>query len=58
MREVCDYELRHPIQFEQRALSAEQLAKLALIVADGLLNALEAFSPGEAPDGCDCPTLR
>ena len=58
MRNVADYSLRHPIRFEQRALSAEQLAKLALIVADGLLDALEAFSPGEAPDGCDCPTLR
>ncbi len=24
----------------------------------GLLAALEDFSPGEAPDGCDCPTAR
>ena len=58
MRNVCDYELGNAIRLDQRTLTAEQLARLALIVAGGLLTALESFSPGEAPDGCDCPTLR
>ena len=58
MRNVCDYDLGHAIRFERRALSAEQLARLAPIVADGLLAALESFSPCAAPDGCDCPALR
>ena len=58
MREICDYELRGPIFFHQWPLSPEQLAQLALSVARDLLAALETFSPGEAPDGCDCPTSR
>jgi hypothetical protein len=28
---------------------------LALVSAQQLLDALEAFSPGEAEDGCNCP---
>ena len=58
MRNVCDYELGHPIQLGQRTLASAELMGFALIVADSLLAALEDFSPGEAPDGCDCPTAR
>ena len=28
---------------------------MAVAVAEGLLTALEDFSPGEAEDGCRCP---
>ena len=58
MRNVADYELKHAVQVNRLTLGAEQLMHFALIVADGLLAALEDFSPGEAPDGCDCPTAR
>ena len=58
MRNTSDYELGHPVRFGQRTLGSAELMHFALIVADSLLAALEDFSPGEAPDGCDCPTAR
>ena len=58
MRNMADYELRGTIQYQAREFESSQLMSLALIIAEDLLNALESFSPGEAPDGCDCPTQR
>ena len=58
MRNVADYELRDTVQVNWMPLGAEELMHLALNVADDLLAALEDFSPGEAADGCNCPTAR
>ena len=58
MRNAADYELGQTVQINQRTLNTYQLMNFALIVAEGLLGALEDFSPGEATDGCDCPTAR
>ena len=58
MRNLADYELSPAIQYAEEEVDASQLMNLALAAAEDLLDALEAFSPGEAPDGCDCPTLR
>ncbi len=57
MRNASDYTLGNSIRLGQRTLESAELMGFALIVADDLLGALEDFSPGEAPDGCDCPTV-
>ncbi len=58
MRNAADYELKRTVQIDQRTLNIDQLVVFALIVANDLLATLEDFSPGEAADGCDCPTAR
>ena len=58
MRNVADYELQETVQFNRMSLGAKELVHLAQFVASDLLTALEDFSPGEASDGCDCPTAR
>ena len=58
MRNLSDYELAGPIKYQQRERSAAELTRLAVVVAEGLLAALEDFSPGEAEDGCYCPVRR
>ena len=55
MRNVCDYELAAPIRYRHRERSAAEMMRMATTVAEGLLIALEDFSPGEAEDGCRCP---
>ena len=55
IRNVSDYELTVPIRYRQRERSAGELMRMAVTVAEGLLTALEDFSPGEAEDGCRCP---
>ena len=39
-------------------LSPSQLMRLALLVAQELLVTLDDYSPGDAPDGCECLTIR
>ena len=57
MRNVSDYELASPVRYQNRECSAVELTRMAVSVAEGLLGALEVFSPGEAGDGCYCPVL-
>lgn len=56
MRNIADYELGSSITYRNLPVSSHTLMGMALIVARELLELLEAYSPGEAPDGCDCPT--
>ena len=55
LRAQADYRLTSPLRFRNRRLNVQQLVDLALVSAQQLLDALEAFSPGEAEDGCNCP---
>lgn len=55
LRAQADYRLTPPLRFRNRQLNVQQLVGLALVSAQQLLDALEAFSPGEAEDGCNCP---
>jgi len=57
MRNLSDYELVNPLRYNNRECSAGALMGMAVLVAEGLLGALEDFSPGEAGDGCYCPVL-
>ena len=56
MRNIADYELGGLISYRNLPVNSRTLMGMALIVAWELLELLEAYSPGEAPDGCDCPT--
>ena len=55
LRTIADYELG-ALSYANRPLTSNQLMALALQSGQRLLQALEAYSPGEAPDGCSCPT--
>ena len=55
LRTIADYELGS-ITYSRQSLSSQQFMTLALQLGQRLLQALEAYSPGEAPDGCNCPT--
>ena len=56
-RTEADYQLAPPIIYGRRSYSPEDLMRLALDRGQELLEALEDYSPGEADDGCDCPTV-
>ena len=55
LRTQADYELGH-LEYRGQILSATQLLNAALFVGTNLLQQLERYSPGEAHDGCNCPT--
>ena len=57
MRKIADYELGSLIIYGEWRIGSGAFMGMALIVARDLLDALDAYSPGEAPDGCDCPTV-
>ena len=57
VRSEADYQLVPPLRYKSGSYSAEQLMQIAVSLGAELLQALEAYSPGEAPDGCDCPTV-
>ena len=54
MRNEADYQLRMPLRHSGQSYDAAELMSKAIVVSRQLLAALEAFSPGEAPDGCEC----
>ena len=54
MRAEADYQLSPPLRIGGRRYDTEAMMREAMNVAQDLLAALEAFSPGEAPDGCEC----
>ena len=56
-RNEADYQLVLPLRFKSKSYSAKQLTQIAVSIGEELLQALEAYSPGESPDGCDCPTV-
>ena len=56
LRGEADYNLTGPLRFRNRVLSPEAMLNNALESGQKLLSALEAYSPGEAQDGCHCPT--
>ena len=58
MRNISDYELGSSVRYNNFLLSPSQLMRLALIVAQELLATLDDYSPGDAPDGCECRTIR
>ncbi len=55
LRVQADYELGQ-MTYRGRALSATQCLNIALMRGQQLLKQLERYSPGEATDGCHCPT--
>ena len=56
MRNISDYELGSSIMYNNSQVGASQLMTMASIVARELYQALEEYSPGDAPDGCNCKT--
>jgi hypothetical protein len=56
LRRESDYELVPPFRFRRRSLTVQELVQQAIESGEDLLDALERFSPGEAPDGCECRT--
>lgn len=57
MRNIADYELAGSVSFRGLRVNSRTLMGIAMVVAQELLAYLDSYSPGEAPDGCDCPTV-
>ena len=55
LRAQADYQLGR-ITYRNRVLDVAQLLSTALRLGQELLQQLDLYSPGEAQDGCDCPT--
>ena len=53
-RTQADYELGQMYDLNRRPVTSAQVLSLATQVAAQLLRALDAYSFGEAPDGCIC----
>ena len=53
-RTQADYELGQMHDVKNRPVTPAQVLSSATHVAELLLQALESYSPGEAPDGCVC----
>ncbi len=58
MRNISDYELGSSVRYNNFLLSPSQLMGLALILAQELLVTLDDYSPGDAPDDCECRTIQ
>ena len=57
LRNEADYELHPPLRFERRDITPSELMNIALRVGEELLDALEAYAPGESAEGCECPQV-
>ena len=55
LREQADYEIGSPIRIG--SMAPDQTLAQALVLAKELLEALDRFSPGAAPDGCRCSVV-
>ena len=53
MRGECDYRIGSPLEYEGRTVTLAGLLDKALAAAAGLRTALDAYSPGESPDGAE-----
>ena len=56
LRVEADYQLAPPLRYKGMTIDSAELMRLALDVSRQLLAALDRYSPGDAPDGCRCPT--
>ena len=56
LRIEADYQLAPPLRFDNKTIDSAELMRLALDISRQLLAALDRYSPGDAPDGCRCPT--
>lgn len=54
LRTQADYELGQMYDLGRKPVTPAQALSSATNVAELLLQALESYSPGEAPDGCVC----
>ena len=57
LRIEADYQLAGPLRFRNNSIDSAELMRLALDTSQQLLAALDRYSPGDAPDGCRCPTV-
>ena len=57
LRAQADYELGQ-LEYRGQVVNAAQFLHTALMLGQELLQQLERYSPGEAEDGCSCPTSR
>ena len=57
MRNISDYELGSPLSYRNLQVRSDALMVMARVTARDLLDALETYSPGEASEGCNCPTI-
>ena len=55
LRAESDYQLAPPLRYRNRSYQPRQFMEIAVALAEQLLNALDVYSQGEAPDGCRCP---
>ena len=55
LRTQADYELTK-IQFRQQPMTIQQLVRTTVTLGKQLLQELEQYSPGQAQDGCNCPS--
>ena len=55
LRSESDYQLTPPLRHRNRSYQPVQVMELAIGFARQLLEALDGYSEGEAPDGCNCP---
>ena len=55
LRAECHYQLTLPLRFRGASYQPDQMLELALDRSNRLLSALEIYSPGEAPNNCNCP---
>lgn len=53
MRGECDYRIGSPLQYEGRTVTLAELLDEALATAADLREVLDAYSPGESPDGAE-----
>ncbi len=58
MRNLSDYELSDHVRYRNQNRTTQELMRMAINVSAVALTALDAFSPGEAADGCVCPVVR
>ena len=52
LRSFADYQISPPYRFQNR--TGQQSMHRALDVSKRLVSALEGYSPGQVPDGCEC----
>jgi hypothetical protein len=52
LRGFADYQISPPYRFHGR--TGQQSMHMALDVSKRLVSALEGYSPGQVPDGCEC----
>ena len=56
VRNIADYELGSLMRYREWRIGSHEFMIMAMTISEELLEALEIYSPGEASDGCDCPT--